>query len=207
MGPRFDRTVGLNREMSYLFAAAFAVMVFLSCLSSLAQAQSDDEPAAAISSALSGSDAAADSSDAPADSDAVADYAPPDDSADAADGQVLELPQQIDPATLQDASGATDSGSNPTQDRLGSIADYQDQSGADGLGVLPGAEPASPGMFAVPRVAGLPVVVQGGPAMVPMLPLIVRPGGLGTFPATSPMLFPPRGSRAIPGGWWTRTHR
>ncbi|HXZ88913.1 MAG TPA: hypothetical protein VEF07_10090 [Candidatus Binataceae bacterium] len=208
MDPKFNRSVGLIRKMSRFIAAVFAV-VALSCLASAARAQSDDEAAAAISSALSGSDASADSSDASADSEAAgADYAPSEDSIDTAVGQVLELPQQIDPATFQDAAGTNNGGDVQTQDQLGSVADYEDQSAASGLAVFPGATPARLGIVLVPRtpMPGVPVL-QGGPGMVPVLPLIARPGGLGPFPATSPMLVSPRGSGAMPGGWWTRSHR
>jgi hypothetical protein len=207
MYPKIDRSVGLIREMSYFFATAFAVMALLSCPPSLARAQSDDEAAAAISSALSGSDASADPSDASADSAAaVTNYAASEDSIDAAAGQVLELPQQIDPATFQDPADGTDGGNNQPQDQLGSVADYQDQSAASGFAVFPGGAPARLGIIVVPRMPGVPVVQQG-PGMVPVLPLIARPGGLGPFPATSPMLVAPRWSGAMPGGWWTRTHR
>lgn len=200
MDPKIDRNGGLIREISCFFAAILAMGALL-CLASPAQAQSDDEAVPAISSAVPSDDSAADSSDDSADSET--DYVPSDDSADATTGQVLEIPQKIDPSTLQD--GTADSGDGGNQ--LGSIADYQDQAAGNSVAVFPGAERTPLGVIVVQRFAGSPVVVQGSPGMVPMLPLIAPPSGLGPFPATSPMLMAPRGSGAMPGGWWTRTHR
>jgi len=198
MDPKFDRSIGLIGEVSSFFAAIFAALAVLSCLAAPARAQSDDGAAAAISSALSDSDASVDS-DATATDDASS-----DDSPDAAAGQVLELPQTIDPSGAQGT--AADGGDGQPQDQLGSIDDYQDQSAASGLAVLPGSAPVRLGTVPLPRMAGVPVF-EGGAGMVPVLPFIARPGGLGPFPSSSPMLFSPRGSAAMPGGWWTRTRR
>jgi len=157
----------------------------------------------------------------------------PETNSDAAsgDGQVLEIPQSVDPN-----QAAAPEGKNPAEvsndrqgdesaqapDELGGLNDYQSQNAEVSGGYLIPVPvlvpvPVSPG-FAGPRM-GAPT--QSAPGMGgvgpisppfppggfrPTPPIVLRPGGFVGIPSTSPMLTPPRGSATIPGGWWTRAH-
>jgi hypothetical protein len=155
-----------------------------------------------------------------------------DSDATSGEGQVLEIPQSVDPT---EAAAPDSEGNSPAQasndgqrdesadapDELGGLNDYQSQDVQVSGGYLipvpvPVPVPVSPG-FAGPRlgVPTQPVPGMGGVGPIsppfppggfrPTAPIILRPGGFAGIPSTSPMLTPPRGSTAIPGGWWTRT--
>lgn len=146
---------------------------------------------------------------------------------DEADGQVLEVPQVIDPASqaadegdaseddsaASQAAGAdnSDDSDDAAADRLGNLDDYENQEAdadANGSSIVPvpigmGTPPFNTG------ASGLPAGVGSG-GMLPQWPIFVRPGGISAIPSTSPMLTPPRGSAMRPGmplGWWTRAGR
>jgi hypothetical protein len=140
------------------------------------------------------------------DSDASA--TPPDvppDSPDDAAGQVLEIPQEIDPSIPVEAdAGSADDPDAQAPDQLGNVSDYQNQSAMEDAGAIPGNVPVA--TFVAPIVPRGPVFYGTGPVL-PMSPVIVRPGGLGPFMVTSPMLSFPRHGGAMLGGWWTRAHR
>jgi hypothetical protein len=127
--------------------------------------------------------------------------------------QVLELPQ-VDPTRTKGGGNDTDAAQQGSEegadaaDEVGSVDDYENQSAMTSVGVYMVPIPAGVrrngiGLATVPAAPGIRLAPGIG-AMAPMGPITVRPGGLGPFPATSPMLTPPRGSRSIPGGWWTR---
>lgn len=140
---------------------------------------------------------------------------------DAADGQVLEIPQVVDSGSQAahdgDANGGDSAASadnsgdsdDAAADRLGNLDDYQNQeaaAAANGFSVVPvpiivGAPPFS---------IGTPPTSAGSGGMLPMRPIFVRPGGISPILPTSPMLTPPRSSAIRPGmplGWWTRAGR
>jgi hypothetical protein len=141
------------------------------------------------------------------------------------DGQVLEIPQSVD--ADQAASPNRDSGpaqaSNEGQHdesgnaELGGLNDYQQNQNEELSGgyyiPVPVPVPVGPG-FAGARMRGpvqsvAPGMGEVGPisppfpggGFVPTPPIILRPGGLAGIPSTSPMLTPPLGSAAMPGGW------
>jgi hypothetical protein len=147
------------------------------------------------------------------------------------DGQVLEIPQPVDSAQseapngddnspAQVSSDVEDNESAQAGDDLGGLNHYQGQNAEVSSGYLvsipvPIAVPVGPGYAGV----GIGAPVQpipgmgGGPISLPFPgggfrrspPIILRPGFAGIL-STSPMGTSPRGSAAIPGGWWTRTH-
>ena len=131
---------------------------------------------------------------------------------------MLEIPQSAD--TNQAASSNRDSSpaqaSNDGQQddsrnaELGGLNDYQqDQNELSGGYYIPVPVPVPVGPgFAGARMGGVgpisPPFPGGG--FVPTPPIILRPGGLAGIPSTSPMLTPPLGSAAMPGGSWNRMH-
>jgi hypothetical protein len=230
MYPQLNCKSAPNCEPLLLFAAILAVIVALMCGSVPAAAQSDEVAAPEISTPPPDEDA---SSPADADVPEYSETASPSDD-DSAEGQVLELPQQVDATVPQNANAPADtnasSGASGSADanassndsaqfpgQVGSVSDYQDQPDVDEAASIPGGVPV--GMIAVP------VLQTAGPGfgtvgMLPQSRIIPGPMGLGPFPATSPMLAGPRfgvpmpgrifsGPRggSIPGGWWTRAHR
>ncbi len=134
------------------------------------------------------------------------------------DGQVLEIPQSVDatqaPAPNRDDNSPAQA-SNEGQydksgnDELGGLNDYQQDQNEELSGgyyiPVPVPVPVGPG-FAGARMGGVgpisPPFPGGG--FVPTPPIILRPGGLAGIPSTSPMLTPPLGSAAMPGGSWNR---
>jgi hypothetical protein len=203
-----------NYEPLLLFAAILAVMVALMCISVPVGAQSDEVAAPEISAPPPDEDASP-----PADAD-VPEYTesatPSDD--DSAEGQVLELPQQIDAKVPQNANAPSDANASPdangsadsngadanasgddsaqSPDQLGNVSDYQNQPDVDEAASIPGGVPV--GMIAVP------VLQTAGPGygtfgMLPQSRIIPGPMGLGPFPATSPMLAGPRFGVPMPG--------
>jgi len=135
--------------------------------------------------------------------------------------KVLELPQVLDPANAEASTGADsggeqaarDDGASSSQDQVGSVDDYQDQVDSTIAGVYIAPVPTRPMVMNPYGVGVYPMnrtpVNPGYMPMYPPGPIIIRPGASGMNAAigpTSPMLTPPRGSRALPGGgWWTRT--
>ena len=145
------------------------------------------------------------------------------------DGQVLEIPQSVDPnqvaapeskSPAQASNDGQGDESAQAPDELGGLNDYQSQNAeVSGPYLIPVPVlvpvPVSPG-FAGPRMGAptQPAPGMGGVGPIsppfppggfrPTPPIILRPGGFAGIPSTSPMLTPPRGSAAIPGGWWTR---
>jgi hypothetical protein len=142
------------------------------------------------------------------------------------DGQVLEVPQSVDPAQ---AAAPNRDDNSPAQapnqgrdnesgnDKLGGLNDYQQNQNEELSGgyyiPVPVPVPVGPG-FAGARMRGpvqsvAPGMGEVGPisppfpggGFVPTPPIILRPGGLAGIPSTSPMLTPPLGSAAMPGGW------
>lgn len=148
------------------------------------------------------------------------------------EGQVLEIPQSVDPnQAAAPESKSPEQASNDGQgaesaqapDELGGLNDYQSQDAeVSGGYVIPVPVlvpvPASPGFAAGPRMGAptQPAPGMGGVGPIsppfppggfrPTPPIVLRPGGFAGIPSTSPMLTPPSGSTASPGGWWTRTH-
>jgi len=125
--------------------------------------------------------------------------------ADAESDQVLELPQVAAPE--QDEASSDDSSTDPDQLSSGDLNDYQNQA----AGAAAVAQAAPPLMTVPPGV-----IENANPPYAPIAPpviIVARPGGLGPFPATSPMLTTPAGSRpvtrvpSVAGGWWQRSHR
>jgi hypothetical protein len=140
------------------------------------------------------------------------------------DGQVLEVPQSVNPDQATAPNGDDNSppqASNDGQhdklgnDELGGLNDYQQNENAD----LPGGY-YIPVPVPVPVGPGFPGTLMGGPVQStapgmggvgsisppfpgggfrPTPPIILRPGGLAGIPSTSPMLTPPIGSAAMPG--------
>jgi hypothetical protein len=148
------------------------------------------------------------------------------------EGQVLEIPQSVDPnqaaapeskSPAQASNDGQGDESAEAPDELGGLNDYQSQDAEVSGGYLipvpvlvPG--PVNPGFAAGPRMGApiQPAPGMGGVGPIsppfppggfrPTPPIVLRPGGFAGIPSTSPMLTPPSGSTAIPGGWWTRTH-
>jgi hypothetical protein len=130
---------------------------------------------------------------------------------------VLEIPQSVD----ADQAASPNRDSSPAQalndgqnhgsgnDELDGLNEYQQDQNAELSGgyyiPVPVPVPVGPG-FAGARMGGvgpiLPPFPGGG--FVPTPPIILRPGGLAGIPSTSPMLTPPLGSAAMPGGSWNR---
>ncbi len=183
------------------------------CIAPLAFAQSDADSAPSVSesdgipgppapvpgdltgpptSATEGSSGKADDSSVPPASHSDWEQVPESnsDATSGEDGQVLEIPQSVD-ATQAPAPNRDDN--SPAQ---ASNEGQYDKSGNDELGGLndyqqdQNEEPISPPF-------------PGG-GFVPTPPIILRPGGLAGIPSTSPMLTPPLGSAAMPGGSWNR---
>jgi len=151
---------------------------------------------------------------------------------DGGDGQVLEIPQSVDaaqaPAPNRDDNSpahASNDGQHDESgnDELGGLNDYQQGQNAELSGgyylPVPVPVPVGPGFAgarmrgsvqsAAPGMGGLgsisPPFLGGG--FRPTPPIILRPGGFAGIPSTSPMLTPPLGSAAMPGGWSAfRTH-
>ena len=145
------------------------------------------------------------------------------------EGQVLEIPQSVDPkqaaapeskSPVQASNDGQGDESAQAPDELGGLNDYQSQNAEVSGGYLIPVPvlvpvPVSPG-FAGPRMGAptQPAPGMGGVGPIsppfppggfgPTPPIVLRPGGFAGIPSTSPMLTPPRGSAAIPGGWWTR---
>ncbi|HLW72143.1 MAG TPA: hypothetical protein VKS22_16150 [Candidatus Binataceae bacterium] len=145
---------------------------------------------------------------------ATPDWSRVDDSSPDSSGQVLELPQVIDPgessadATPADAAsadGATDdsvaamdSNDAAAATLSGNEAAYLDDyanrlAAARALALAPRSIPYYPGVSSW-RYITIP----------PSSVIIVRPGGLSAIPANSPLLMSPRGSGPVFGGWWHR---
>jgi len=136
--------------------------------------------------------------------------------------QVLEVPQVVDPGQTtragqngnvdhQDQQASIpdggDTGDFSAPDQLGSVDDYQSQNSE--LGTMNGYVVAAP---LPPLASRNPIIVNPPPNRpmsggIPPTVMMIRPGTLGSIPATSPMLTPPRNSGPIPGGWWTPAHR
>jgi len=189
-----------------------------------------DELSGPPASAADGSSAAADvSSGSPPTSHTDWEEVPETDSdVTSGEGQVLEIPQSVDPNQVaapesnRPAQASNDrQGDESAQapDELGGLNDYQSQNAEVSGGYLIPVPvlvpvPVSPG-FAGRRMGAQPAPGMGGVGPIsppfppggfrPTPPIILRPGGFAGIPSTSPMLTPPRGSAAIPGGWWTRT--
>src|SRR5216683_1915533 len=143
------------------------------------------------------------------------------------EGQVLEIPQSVDPkqaaapeskSPAQASNDGQSDESAQAPDELGGLNDYQSQNAeVSGPYLIPVPVlvpvPVSPG-FAGRQMGAQPAPGMGGVGPIsppfppggfrPTPPIILRPGGFAGIPSTSPMLTPPRGSAAIPGGWWTR---
>jgi len=206
MNPRSDRKPGPTSASALCATALILALGGWLFLATSARAQSDDGDAIVAAPADDASAAADDTSATADDVSAAADYTTLDDSADDGSGQVLELPQRVDPSNRQtaDTEGDADAGNLP-QDQLGDVNQYESQTAGAELNAYPGGFVGVPvGMVAMPRTS-IPAVT--GYLRTPASPFIARPGGLGPFLATSPMLSrSPRGG-SIPGGWWTRTHR
>jgi hypothetical protein len=143
--------------------------------------------------------------------------APPDwDRVDAAEAssdedQVLELPQ-VDPGQARAGSDAAQDGSEGAEesDQVGGVDDYEEQSAMPSAGVylflIPaGASRNGIGLAPVPAAPGIRALPGIG-AMAPASQIIARPGGLGPFPATSPMLTPPQDSMVMPAGGFHPMH-
>jgi hypothetical protein len=152
-----------------------------------------------------------------------------DSDATSGEGRVLEIPQSVDPnqAAAPESNSPAQASNNgqgdesaQEPDELGGLNDYQSQnvevSGVYLIPVpVPVPVPVGPG-FAGPRmgVQTQPAPGMGGVGPIsppfppggfrPTPPTVLRPGGFAGIPSTSPMLAPPRGSAAMPGGWWTR---
>jgi hypothetical protein len=199
MNPRSNHKPGPTSASALCATTLIVALGGWLFLATSARAQSDDGAAIAAAPADDISAVADDAS-------AAAGYTTIDDSADDGSGQVLELPQRIDPANPQtaDTEGDADTGNMP-QDQLGDVNQYESQTAGAELNAYPGGIVGVPvGLIAMPRTS-IPAVT--GYLRTPASPFIARPGGLGPFLATSPMLsHSPRGG-SIPGGWWTRTHR
>jgi len=204
------------RESSLSIAASLIAAVMLLRVAAPARARADDSsaPPPAASDGTSGASSSTD--------DDISVPAAPDwDRVEEVEGgssgdQVLELPQTIDANRAKagnGGSGAQDGSQDDAEapDQVGSIDDYENQPAATAaVGAYVGPIPMRLGTNAIGMapVAIVPGthVMPGAGAMTPLAPIIVTPGGFGPFPATSPMLAAPRGSGAMPGGWWTRTH-
>jgi hypothetical protein len=223
------------------------------CIAPLAFAQSDADSAPSVSesdgipgppapvpgdltgpptSATEGSSGKADDSSVPPTSHTDWEQVPEtnSDATSGGDGQVLEIPQSVNPAQ---AAGPNSDANSPAQasnegqdnqsgnapDELGGLNGYQNQNAELSGGYyipVPVPVPVGPG-FAGGRMGG-PVQPTGpgmggvgpisplfpGGGFVPTPPIILRPGGLAGIPSTSPMLSPPLGSSAMPGGSWNR---
>jgi len=198
------------RERHISIAASLVAAAALLGAAVSARAQSDDSSVTASTTAEASPEMPSDSS-----IDISAPAAPDWDRVEAAEAgsngsQVLELPQ-VDPGQAKAGSGsdAAQEGSEDgaeAADQLGNVDDYENQSAMTSVGVYTAPIPARAGIGTAPVLASPGIrVAPGIAAMAPIGPIIVAPGGLGPFPATSPLLTPPRGSGAIPGGWWTRT--
>jgi hypothetical protein len=148
------------------------------------------------------------------------------------EGQVLEIPQSVDPnqaaapeskSPAQASNDGQGDESAEAPDELGGLNDYQSQNAEVSGGYLIPVPvlvpvPVSPGFAAGPRMGAptQPAPGMGGVGPIsppfppggfrPTPPIVLRPGGFAGIPSTSPMLTPPSGSTAMPGGWWTRTH-
>lgn len=134
---------------------------------------------------------------------------------DANSGQVLELPQAVDPEQAQapdanDAAAQAGNGAAQEPDQVGNLDDYQSTMDSEPMPVYL--------VPVVPRgwVAGRPLAVnpamprtggmRGMGGMMPGSSIYVPPAGISPIMPTSPMLTTPPGSGALPGGWWTRAH-
>lgn len=188
-------------------------------------------PPTSATDATEGFSGTADDSSAPPKSHTDWEEVPETDSdATPEEGQVLEIPQSVDPneaaapesnSPAQASNGGQGDESEQAPDELGGLNDYQSQDAEVSGGYLipvpvPVPVPVGPG-FAGPQM-GVPIRPAPGMGGVgpisppfppggfrPTPPIILRPGGFAGIPSTSPMLTPPRGSAAIPGGWWTRS--
>lgn len=187
-------------------------------------------PPTSATDATEGFSGTADDSSAPPKSHTDWEEVPETDSdATSGEGQVLEIPQSVDPneaaapennSPAQASSGGQGDESAQAPDELGGLNDYQSQNAEVSGGYLIPVPvlvpvPVSPG-FAGPRmgVPTQPAPGMGGVGPIsppfppggfrPTPPIVLRPGGFAGIPSTSPMLTPPRRSVAIPGGWWTR---
>jgi hypothetical protein len=151
---------------------------------------------------------------------------------DEENGQVLEVPQVIDPSSLAGGSSdgesvdeARDNSQNETDDEaqseesaqqategegavpgeVGTIQDYENQTADAPVGAVLYA----PGSVAPITPVG-PFGMQraiGGPSiggMLPASPIIIPPTSAGSLISTSPMLMPPRGGFARPLGGFPR---
>jgi hypothetical protein len=218
--PHQPRCLGLKSERfsPFRIIVAACAIVFLAVP---LHAQSDDAPAASGKAADMTPDNTSDNaSPPPADADW---YEVDGTGAGPTDGQVLEVPQVVNPADSDVATGnagdtnggqaeaanGNDGDENTAQapDEIGSIGEYQTEN----------SEMATTGTYFAPvpmqsfanrgsTVLNPPINRRIG-GMFPASPIIVRPGRFSPLPPTSPMLIPPRGSGAIPGGWWTPAHR
>jgi hypothetical protein len=136
-----------------------------------------------------------------------------DSPSDADSGQVLELPQAVNPDSPEQArSGDAQAGNSAAQepDQVGNLNEYQSRVDTDPMPVylvpvVPRAWVAARPMAvnpAMPRMGGIP----GMGGMMPGSSIYVPPAGISPIMPASPMLTTPPGSGALPGGWWTRAH-
>jgi hypothetical protein len=212
------------------------------CIAPLTFAQSDADSAPSVSesdvipgppapvpgdltgpptSATEGSSGKADDSSVPPTSHTDWEQVPEtnSDATSGGDGQVLEIPQSVNPAQ---AAGPNSDANSPAQasnegqdnqsrnapDELGGLNGYQNQNAELSGGYyipVPVPVPVGPG-FAGARMGGVEPISPPFPGggFVPTPPIILRPGGLAGIPSTSPMLTPPLGSAAMPSGSWNR---
>jgi hypothetical protein len=138
---------------------------------------------------------------------------------DASDGPILELPQvaittrsdiqardnSANDASTEDASAQDGSADDDTNDaynvqpqqQVGNADDYEDQETV--VSAVP-LWPAPAAVVTMPRVyLGANYRAMPRPSVI-----VVRPGGLGSIPATSPMLSAPFRAGSTLGGWWQR---
>jgi hypothetical protein len=192
------------------------------------------EPPTATTETLSGTPDH--SADAPASDTYLEDVPEMNSDALYEDGQVLELPQAIDPAlavapnsddnsSTQVSNAGGDDVSAQARDESDGLNDYQSQN-AEASEASDGYRVAVPVPIPIPVGPGFPYAGMGAPVQLaprmgrvrPISPLyrggglrptpsiILRSGGYAGVMSTSPMHSPLRGSAAIPRGWWTRTH-
>jgi hypothetical protein len=173
-------------------------------------------------SATDGSSGATDDSSAPPASHTDWEQVPEanSDATSGGDGQVLEVPQSVNPdqaAARNSDDNSPAQGLNDGQDELGGLNGYLGEN-ADLPGgyyiPVPAPVPVGPGFAGVPMREPVQPAGPGMSGVGPISPrfpgggfrptptTILRPGGLGGIPSTSPMLTPPLGSAAMPGGSW-----
>jgi hypothetical protein len=177
----------LNGRRAISLAAALLLVTAAAPLAANAQA---DDSASALTDDIS--------------EPATADWGRIDDASPDSSGQVLELPQVVDPdessadATPADGTSVDETTDDSAAIPAGDEADYLDDN-ADRL-TAGRALALSPPITSYYPAAGSWRYITIPPASV----IIVRPAGVGGIPATSPLLTTPRGSGPVFGGWWHR---